>query len=59
MTTPAQAIQARAIEVGKLAGCATTSTGSGHPTTALAAGLTVNKLLGQASSGKPADDGTG
>lgn len=35
MTTTAQAVQAKAIEIGKLAVRATTSAGSGHPTTAL------------------------
>ncbi len=35
MTTTEQAIQAEAIEIGKLAVRAITSAGSGHPTTAL------------------------
>ncbi len=35
MNTTAQAVQAKAIEIGKLAVRATTSAGSGHPTTAL------------------------
>ena len=45
MTTPEQAVQAKAIELGKLAVRATTSAGSGHPTTALALAHLVTVLL--------------
>ena len=35
MTTTPKAVQAKAIQIGKLAAQATTAAGSGHPTTAL------------------------
>lgn len=38
MTTPSQAVQSKAIALGKLAIRATTSAGNGHPTTALSLG---------------------
>jgi len=45
MTTPEQAVQAKAIELGKLAVRATTSAGSGHPTTALSLAHLVAVLM--------------
>jgi transketolase len=45
MTTPEQAVQSKAIELGKLAVRATTSAGSGHPTTALSLAHLVAVLM--------------
>lgn len=45
MTTPAQAVQAKAIQLGKLAVQATTAAGSGHPTTALSLAHLVAVLM--------------
>ena len=45
MTAPEQAVQAKAIELGKLAVRATTSAGSGHPTTALSLAHLVAVLM--------------
>jgi len=45
MITPEQAVQAKAIELGKLAVRATTSAGSGHPTTALSLAHLVTVLM--------------
>ena len=43
--TPVQAVQAKAIELGKLAIRATTSAGAGHPTTALSLAHLVTVLM--------------
>lgn len=45
MTTPTKALQAKAIALGKLAVRATTSAGSGHPTTALSLAHLVAVLM--------------
>ncbi|MCO6417403.1 transketolase [Siccirubricoccus sp. KC 17139] len=45
MTAPEQAVQAKAIELGKLAVRATTAAGSGHPTTALSLVHLVTVLM--------------
>ena len=47
MITPEQAVQAKAIELGKLAVRATTVAGSGHPTTSLSLAHLVTVLLYQ------------
>ena len=47
MTTPEQAAQAKAIQLGKLAIRATTAAGSGHPTTALSLAHLVTVLMYQ------------
>jgi transketolase len=43
--TPDQAVQAKAIALGKLALRATTSAGSGHPTTALSLAHLIAVLM--------------
>ncbi|WP_128565163.1 hypothetical protein [Methylobacterium crusticola] len=45
MSMPTQAVQAKAIALGKLAVHATTSAGSGHPTTSLSLAHLVTVLM--------------
>ena len=54
MTTPEQAAQAKAIQLGKLAIRATTAAGSGHPTTALSLAHLVTVLMYQVMRWDPA-----
>lgn len=54
MTTPEQAAQAKAIQLGKLAIRATTAAGSGHPTTALSLAHLVTVLMYEVMRWDPA-----
>lgn len=55
MTDIAQAVQAKAIDLGKLAIRATTSAGSGHPTTALSLAHLTTVLMYRIMRWSPAD----
>jgi len=53
MTTQEQVVQAKAIELGKLAVCATSVAGTGHPTTALSLAHLVTVLMYRAMRWDP------